>query len=415
MSRRPRARLVTQWWPPEPVTVPVWIARALSERGWDVEILTGLPNYPSGIVAEGYSPRRYMREVSAGFRVTRAPLYPNHGTSAVKRMANYLSWATAATAPALALKRVDVNVVYASPAIAALPAMVAKAVRRTPYVLIAQDIWPDSVTRGGFLRPSRLTCLVECVLGWFVCAAYSGASAVSVISPGAQDLLAARGVPHNKLSLIYNWVDEEIFAPQARNPVDRAEFTGNADDFVLLYAGNLGRAQGLTTAIDAIAMSPARVRLVIAGDGVEEHALRQHAARVAPERVRFLGRQPMAEMSRLTSSADAQLVMLRDLPLYRTTMPSKVQAVLASGSAVICTVPGDAADVVRRSGAGLVAVPDDPKALSEAIVAMADMNDGERAEMGRRAREFYEREMAEAVGGRRLDGLLRTVLVGSEK
>jgi len=407
--------LITQWWPPEPVTVPVWIATALSELGWEIEVLTGVPNYPSGIVADGYSLRRYTKEEAAGFPVVRAPLYPNHGMSALKRMANYLSWAASATVPAVMQPRADINVVYASPATAAFPAMVARIVRRTPYVLIAQDIWPDSVTRGGFMGQGRFVALLEGVLGWFVRSAYAGASAVSVISPGAQDLLAERGVSRDKLSLIYNWVDEEIFTPQARNPEDRTTLVEHAEDFILLYAGNLGRAQGLGTAIDAVAMSPSHVRLVIAGDGVEETALRQHAARVAPDRVRFLGRQPIAEMSKLNSSADAQLVMLRDLPLYRTTMPSKLQAVLASGSSLICSVAGDAAEVVRRSGAGLTVPPENPRALSEAIGVMAKMDEGERIEMGLRGREFYDQEMAKSVGARRLDDLLRTVLVGSAK
>lgn len=210
---RPAVRLITQWWSPEPVTVPVWMAKALSAKGWDVDVLTGVPNYPTGTVAEGYSGARFRRESSEGFEVRRAPLYPSHDASVVRRMATYLSWATTAVIPAIIAPRVDVNLVYSSPATAAIPALAARLVRRTPYIMVIQDIWPDSVTRGGFVRASTFVRLMDLVLRQFVRLAYAGASGISVISPGAVDVLHARGVPRQKLQLIFNWVDEEIFRP----------------------------------------------------------------------------------------------------------------------------------------------------------------------------------------------------------
>ena len=403
---RGRVRLITQWWAPEPIHVPEWMARGLNKAGWQVEVLTGIPNYPDGVVAQGYRASRYRREHSRGFPVRRAPLFPSHDGSPIRRMANYLSWAASASLSAVAATKVDVNLVYASPATAAIPAMLARLVRRTPYVMVVQDIWPDSVTRGGFLPPSAALRVIERVLNAFMRAAYAQAYAVIVISPGAIALLADRGVPREKLHLSYNWVDEDVFHPSERDPLVRAELTSAPDEFVLLYAGNLGRAQGLDTAIRALEFAPASAILAIAGDGVEMDELRGLAEGIAPGRVRFLGRRPLAEMSALSAAADAQLVILRDLPLYRTTMPSKVQAILASGSPILCAVAGDAAAVVAEAGAGVAVAPEDPRALGQAMAHLQELSAAERDELGRSGRAYYEREMAEAVGVGRLDRLL---------
>ncbi len=371
-----------------------------------MDVLTGIPNYPDGVVAQGYRATRYRREISRGFPVRRAPLFPSHDGSPIRRMVNYLSWATAASLPAALADKTDVNLVYASPATATIPAMLARLVRRTPYVMVVQDIWPDSVTRGGFLPPSRALSIIERVLNVFMRAAYAQASAVVVISPGAIALLADRGVPREKLHLSYNWVDEDVFHPSERNPQVRSQLGRGTDEFVVLYAGNLGRAQGLDTAIRALEFAPASVTLAIAGDGVEQDELRRLAEDIAPRRVRFLGRRPLAEMSALSAASDAQLVILRDLPLYRTTMPSKVQAILASGSPVLCAVAGDAATVVAEAGAGVAVAPEDPRALGEAMGHLQELSAAERAELGRSGRAYYELEMTEAVGVGRLDRLL---------
>ena len=111
-------------------------------------------------------------------------------------------------------------------------------------------------------------------------------------------------------------------------------------------------------------------------------------------------------MSALSAAADAQLVILRDLPLYRTTMPSKVQATLASGSPILCAVAGDAAAIVAEAGAGVAVAPEDPRALGEAMARLQELSAAERAELGRSGRAYYELEMAEAVGVGRLDRLL---------
>jgi len=139
-----RVLLVSQWYAPEPVSVPVLTAKELRQSGLIVEVLTGIPNLPDGNVHPPYKPWRSYSEEHEGIRVLRAPLYPNHSASPIKRMLNYISWALSASVVGrAALRKSDVNIVHCTPATAAIPALLARWINGTPYVVIIQDLWPD--------------------------------------------------------------------------------------------------------------------------------------------------------------------------------------------------------------------------------------------------------------------------------
>ena len=128
---------VCQWFSPEPIQQPGWIVDGLRRCGADVSVLTGIPNYPTGVVADGYRARKGYVEDLSGVTVRRTPLYPSHDTSAARRMLNYASWAlSSALMGARHLKDRDVVLVYSSPATAALPAMAASRFLGVPYVLL---------------------------------------------------------------------------------------------------------------------------------------------------------------------------------------------------------------------------------------------------------------------------------------
>ena len=186
-----RVTLVTQWYPPEPAQQPEWIADALAADHCDVNVLTGVPNYPNGVVAPGYRAWQRSREVLNGRVVTRTPLYPSHDSSSLRRILNYASWAlTAALWGGRAFASSEVSLVYSSPATAALPAMWQRRRRGVPYVMIVQDLWPDSIFSSGFLRRPSVRRVVEPIVNAFVNRTYRNASGVVVISPGMADFFS---------------------------------------------------------------------------------------------------------------------------------------------------------------------------------------------------------------------------------
>lgn len=403
-----RLLYLTQWFAPEPVAIPVWVADALQRRGWDIEVVTAFPNYPEGVVHEGYNPKRFLRDHAAGYRVTRTPVYASRDSSAVRRMLSYFSWAVTATPVAVWRSRGrGASLVYSSPATAALPAMVARILTGRRYVLFVQDIWPDSVTAAGFIRNARLLRSIEWALTLFVNASYRLANTVVVISSGARRELISRGVPQDKIAVVHNWVDEAIMRPQHRTGELRSALGLTDEDFLLMYAGTLGPAQTLGTAIEAIAATTSRAHLVLVGAGVERHDLEAQAESGGTGRIHFIDPVPLDKISTLMADADAQLISLAPDPVFEVTLPSKIQSTLAAGSVCIGAVSGDAAAVLNGAGSR-TSVPGDASALARAIDEVAALTPDERMTLRARARRFYEKHLSEDAGASRLSDILTT-------
>lgn len=407
---RLRVAFVCQWYQPEPVTQPGWIVDGLRDRGVRVEVLTGVPNYPDGRAAFGYRAWQTRTERVDGVTVHRTPLYPSHDRRTLGRMANYVSWAvSSALLGQRHLRSADVALVYSSPATAAGAAWLARKRAGVPYVLLIQDLWPDSVFASGFLTgwPRRL---VEGLLDRMVRGFYASASRVLVISPGMVDVLAGRGVPRDKIGLVYNWIPTE--PPVAAASSLREELGIPQNDFVIMYAGNHGAAQSLDSVIRGVALLPEDlgVHLVLVGDGVEKARLVDLATAEAPSRVHFVAPVARELIGSMMAAAQAHLVSLSPDPLFKVTMPSKLQSILAAGLPVIACGEGDVTAVVAEAGAGVTCAPGDPTDFARAALALRDRPATELEEMGDKGLRYYEQHMSAAVGSARLLHELETAV-----
>lgn len=402
-----RIGVVSQWYDPEEgsASVPGAISRALLKRGHEVHVLTGFPNYPHGKVYPGYRVRAYQYERLDGVHVHRAPLIPSHDRSAARRAANYLSFAAAASAAILKLPRMDAWLVYSTPATVAIPALVGRAVRGVPFVILIQDLWPDTVVQSGFVEVGRGLRVMERALSAYCNHTYRKASAIAVTAPGMRDVLIQRGVPSAKLHFLPNWVDETVFRPTAP---DRTLAADDPSAYVVMYAGNLGDLQGLDVVLEAWQRlgDLTGARLVFVGSGIGETRLRARATELGLRGVSFLGQLPLRRMGGILAAGDVQLICLRDLPLFRSILPSKVQASLAAGRPIVASVPGDAARVVEESGAGIAVPPEDPAALAGALRDLHAVGAVGRSALGDRAARYYQEHFSEEVGTSTLEALL---------
>ena len=403
-----RIGLISQWYDPEggSAAIPGSIARALRRRGHTVSVVTGFPNYPTGRLHQGYRVLPLRREVMDGVPVVRVPLYPSHDRSPVRRALNFLTFMlSASTIGAAIVRRQQVALVYSTPGTVGLAGVVLRRLLRTPFVLYVQDLWPDTVVATGMV-PGRLARVIEAALDPFCGLVYRSASRIAVISPGMKDRLVERGVSPDRVDVIFNWVDEDVFGP-------RPTALSN-DTFDVMYAGNLGDVQGLETAVQAMALlgDLPQVRLRLVGDGVARARLGDLARTLGVDsRVGFEGVRPVGEMADLMASAHAQLICLSDDPLFHITMPSKLQAILACGRPVVTCAPGDVARVTDESGAGIAVPPGDPASLAQAVRTLVTMPKTEREELGTRGRSYYEKHLSEAVGAARLETSLERALL----
>lgn len=407
-GRRPRLLFVSQWFDPEPTFKGLLFARALSDSGYDVEVVTGFPNYPGGKVYPGYRIRPIARDKLGGISITRLFLYPSHNSSSLGRALNYLSFFFSAVFYLLVgAKRADVIYVYHPPLTVGLAAVVAKLLRRTPVVLDIQDMWPDTLAATGMAGNARLLSIVGTLCRWL----YRRVTHIVVLSPGFRRLLVSRGVADEKITVIPNWADE---AAVANATVDRPTEMSTQERFRVLFAGNMGYAQALDAVLSAAALlteTRSPVQIFLLGGGLDVDRLRARADSEGLDNITFLPQVPMAEVGRYLNAADATLVHLRDDPLFAVTIPSKTQAYLAASRPIIMAVRGDAADMILEAGAGVVAIPENAQSIADAIRQLSAMSQEQRAAIGAAGRAYYDARLSMVRGVTAFDAIFRRLTV----
>lgn len=387
LLKQNRGKLIylSQLFDPEPTFKGHDFVKELEDRGFEVEVVTGFPNYPGGKVYCGYKIRLLTRQQMGRIEVTRLAVYPSHDQSALKRIATYASFMiTSFLYLTFRARQAELVYVYYPALTAGLAAVAAKIFRKTPVILDVQDMWPDSLGSSGMMQNRLLLGIANAACNLL----YRHCDHILVLSPGFKSLLVDRGVPADKISIVYNWADEPPRVEDRSLP----EGFDPDDAFRVLFAGNMGAAQQLDTVIDAAArLRPEHPHCAFyfMGGGIDKDRLAERARALGLSNVRFLPRVPLQDVQRFLAAADALLVHLTDEPLYRITIPSKTQAYLYAGRPILMGVAGDAADIVRQADAGYVFPPGDSDALAESVRRLIADGPARRDEVGRNAHRFY--------------------------
>jgi colanic acid biosynthesis glycosyl transferase WcaI len=392
----PRLLIVTQWFDPEPTPRGLAFAKALKMRGFDVQVVTGFPNYPGGRLYSGYKIKLWQRETIDGVSILRLPLFPSHNSRAISRAANYISFFLSVLVYlAFFAKKADIAYVYHPPLTVSLAAAIARYIRRTPTIIDIQDLWPDTIRATGMIGNQRLLSIIDSACNWL----YRHVDHIVVLSPGFKRILVSRNVAESKITQIYNWADAAEVQTQNLDIVP--DSMKKNEKFRVLFAGNMGKAQGLDTVLDAaklVAFECPSVELILMGGGVELEHLKSRVMVERIDNVTFLPRVSMKDAKRFLVAADALLVHLKLDPLFEITIPSKTQAYMAAGRPIIMAVPGDAAELVVQAKGGIVALSENPQSVSYAICKIAKMDKSTLSQMSENNREFYLLNLSAAKG-----------------
>lgn len=390
-----RILLITQWFDPEPTFKGILFAKELVARGFEVEVITGFPNYPGGTLYDGYRVKYIQKEVIDGVLVTRVPLFPSHDKSKLGRVFNYLSFAFSSLIYGLFFsKRADVIYAYHPPLTVGISALIIKLFRRVPVVLDIQDMWPDTLKATGMISNSRLLGFVSKVCNLV----YSAVTKIVVLSPGFKDLLIDRGVPENKIEIIYNWADEKVL--RVVNNEAPKEY-GSIEGFKVLFAGNIGQAQGLNVILDAALLlkdDVSKIHFLVLGRGLKLDDLNRRAKELNLDNVHFLTAVGMEKVGSFLGFADALLIHLNSDPLFEITIPGKTQAYMAVGKPIIMGVSGDASNLVSRADCGVCFEPEDSVALAEAAKGLMLLDSTDIQRLGKNAERFYDENLSVTVG-----------------
>lgn len=402
LPKRPRILMITQWFDPEPTFKGLLFAKELKRHGYEVDVVTGFPNYPGGKLYKGYRIRPFQREVIDDIRVLRVPLYPSHDGSGFRRALNYISFALSASLAVLLMRRPDVAYVYHPPATVGLPAMVLKAFKGVPYVYDVQDLWPDTLAATGMINSEPVLKFIGALMD----VVYNGSARIVVLSHGFREALSQRSVPARRIEVIPNWAHEDQM--DLRLTPSRAAELGFEGKFTVTFAGNMGKGQALETVLEAAKrlVDEERFRFLLIGGGVDFENLRRLSLENQLTNVDFMPRRPPSEIGEILALSDALLVHLRDDPLFSITIPSKTQAYLLAGRPIIMGVRGDAAKIVSEAGAGMCFEPENAAELAHSVRTLMAMEPSELQSMGTAGLRFYREKMSLEAGARRFADVL---------
>jgi colanic acid biosynthesis glycosyl transferase WcaI len=382
--------VVSQYFWPENFRINDLVAE-FAARGHAVTVLTGLPNYPDGEVFPEYRAQPDRYRAFAGATVVRVPML-SRGRGGRRLVANYLSFALSASllgAWRLRGRAVDVIFVFEpSPVTVGLPAVVLRRLKRAPMAFWVLDQWPETLVAVGAVRSRAVLAAV----GRLVSFIYRRCDLLLAQSRSFIPQIRRYAGTGPQVEYFPSWSDS---APAADGTAPAPEVPERPGAFTVLFAGNIGDAQDFPAVLDAAERLRERadIRWVVVGDGRRAEWLAAEVRRRGlSERVALLGRFPLERMPSFFASADALLVSLKAEPVFAMTIPGKLQSYLAAGRPVLAMLDGEGADLVARSGAGLVCGAGDAAGLADNVARMAGMPADERAAMAERGRNLSAAE-----------------------
>ena len=378
--------LVTQYFHPESFKSND-VAFELARRGYDVTVLTGLPNYPKGRIYDGYGVFRRRNEVIDGVKVLRTLVIPRGNGGGARLALNYLSWAFIASVWAFFLalfRRYDAVIVHeTSPITQGFPALVVKSIQRIPMYFWVLDLWPESLQAAGNINNKYILGFFT----WVTRLMYRHSEKILMSSQGFRQSIMEKGDFGDKLVYFPNWA-EDVFSGACE-----ADIPELPEGFKVMFAGNVGEAQDFESVMRAAVLLKGKgVRLVIVGDGRKKEWIDRYVAENdLADVVYMMGRHPLEAMPAFFSKADVLFLSLKDDYIFSLTTPAKLQAYLASGKPVLAMIDGDARCTIQESRCGMSCASGDSEAFAECILRMKEMSPEGLSELGQNGRQCFEK------------------------
>jgi glycosyltransferase involved in cell wall biosynthesis len=389
---------ISQYFPPEmgaPAARAAELSRHWAAAGHEVTVLTGFPNHPTGVVPPEYRDkfrRLLVHEQIDGVDVVRSWLLPFPNRKAYERMLNYSSFCLSAAISGLFLSRPDVVIATSPQLLVGLSGWWVARWKRVPFVFEVRDLWPESLAAVGMGDGDSLLHRGLAKIAGFL---YRRSDCVAVVTPAFEDYLVEHWrVPREKIAVIENGVETDLFAPEAGTAV-RKEL-GAEGKFLVSYIGTMGMAHGLDTMIDAAARlrstNPEIVFLVL-GEGAEKERVIAMARARGLDNLRFVDQQPREKVPAYICASDVCLVLLKKSDVFKTVIPTKMLEFMSCARPVILGVDGQARTILEEAAGGLAVEPENSDALANAIRYLA-ANPELAGKLGRNGREFVVRKFS---------------------
>lgn len=382
--------IVTQYFWPETFLINDLVLH-LKELGHEVSILTGKPNYPDGVIFEGYSEKGIQQESYQGkIDVFRVPLRPRNSGGSRELFLNYFSFVFSGLKyfPSfIKAREVDAILVFMpSPITAVIPAIPLKWAKKAHLAVWIQDLWPESLAATGHMRNPVLLKLVS----WLVRGVYYFADSLLIQSRAFRDPVA-RLADSDKIVYYPNSFDLQTVPNEedAGLPDELVQLL--ASNFCVVFAGNIGKAQSIETIVEAAKRlkEHEHIKIVLVGSGSMLEWVKNRKREFGLNNLVLAGRYPMNSMPTIYRYAAALLVTLRNEEIFSYTIPSKIQAYLSTNRPIIAAINGEGARIIEESGAGLTCSAEDSEGLVANILTMFAMPQSQRDAMGTNGYAYF--------------------------
>jgi len=361
------------------------IAADWAKRGYDVTVVTGIPNYPKGKFFSGYGLFKRRREVINGVKVIRIPIVPRGNGSKVMLLLNFLSYGFNASVFLFFLlirNKYDLCFIQQlSPVNMALPGIWFKRLTGKPLYTWVLDLWPESLQYAGHIKNKFVLGLFDCI----VRSEYRLSDKILIGSREFEKSILLRGNYRDKIEYFPNWADDVFLSEY---DVQIPMFPSG---FKVMFAGNIGESQDFDSIVAAAELlsDSDDIKFIVVGDGRKKVWLdEQIVARGLQNRIYTFGRYPIESMPAFFNEADVMLVSLKGDEIFRLTAPAKIQAYMAAGKPIVGMISGEGNALIKDSGCGVAVEAGDAAGLVEVVRKVKAMPSSELTVMGLRGQEY---------------------------
>lgn len=363
------------------------VAFELANRGYDVTVLTAIPDYPKGKYYDGYGIFRKRRETVNGVKVIRGFIIPRGNGGGIRLILNYLSFMISSILISIFLgifRRYDQVLIHeTSPVMIGIPAVIVSKIQKIPLFFWVLDLWPESLQAAGGINNKHVLSAFEKLTTWI----YTNSKKILISSKGFEKSILEKGEFKDKIIYFPNWADKALEVNE------NLQIPELPKGFVVMFAGNMGEAQDFDHIMEAARYlkDEQNIHFVFVGDGRKRNWVEQYRDdHQLQNTVHWVGRHPVETMPLFFSQADVMLMTLKDVVIFSLTAPAKLQAYMSAGKPILAMMNGEAPRIIEEAACGFSVPASDSRALADTIIQLSKMPQDELQKLGQNGKSYQQ-------------------------
>lgn len=363
------------------------VAFELANRGYDVTVLTAIPDYPKGKYYDGYGIFRKRCETVNGVKVIRGFIIPRGNGGGLRLMLNYLSFLISSIIISIFLglfRKYDKVLIHeTSPVMIGIPAVIVSKIQKLPLYFWVLDLWPESLQAAGGIDNRKVLGIFGKLTTWI----YKNSDKILISSKGFEESIKEKGDFGSKIVYFPNWADKalEVNANYLIPDLPKG--------FIVMFAGNIGEAQDFDHIMEAAMLLKDNqdIHFVFVGDGRkrpwvekfrDDHQLQNT--------VHWLGRHPVEAMPAFFEQADVMLMTLKDISIFSLTAPAKLQAYMSASKPILAMMNGEGPRIIEEASCGFSVPASDSRALADTIIRLSKTPKDELQRLGQNGKSYQQ-------------------------